>query len=591
MKTIRIFILVFISLIFFQCQRELSNVFETIPQPAVAAPVSATLQGNVTNENGQPEAGVQIKVGSKNAITDDKGYFRIKDAELDKNTSKVTAEKQGYFKAIRSFNATSGVNQVHIQLIPKVLSGTIDAATGGDVSLSNGMKITLPASGVVMASGGSPYTGDVNVYAAYIDPTSAEIASMVPGSFMADDKNGGRVTLASYGMMAVELESANGEKLQIRSGSKAKLSSPIPSSLLSSAPQTIQMWYVDEAKGVWKEEGSAVKNGNYYIAEVAHFSFWNCDIGIPAATISMTVRNNEGNPIVHAMVKLTAYSPYPASAFGFTDSLGQVSGLVPINLPLKLEVLDQCSNVIYSQNIGSLMQNTNIGNVVIPVNTTAAYTVKGTVIDCSNNPVTDGFIMMNYQNTVRYASVDANGNFSISFIRCSSSPADFKIVAVDANAMQQGNIINSTLGGQVTNVGNMMACGTSTEQFIEVNIDGVTNKVYWPLDSMAGYTYPDSLGNGFTTYLSGQRIQNGVELKSIRFNFVHNTEGPGTYQMTVFHTNDYPSFTTVIQPSTVNLTGYATVPGAFYEGNFSGTFAWSGTNHTVTGTFRVRRSW
>ena len=590
MNTVRFFSLVFTSLLFLGCQRELSNVIETVPQPATAAPIVATLQGNVTDENGQPAQGVEIKAGGKSIITDAKGYFRITDANLDKNTSMVTAEKQGYFKGIRSFNATSGVNHVHIQLIPRTLSGTVQATSGGEVSLSGGMKITLPANGIVLASGGNAYDGAVNVYAAYIDPVSNEISRIVPGSFMADDKNGGRVTLSSYGMMAVELETPAGEKLQIKSGSRAKLIAPIPSSLRSSAPQNIAMWYVDQTKGVWKEEGNAVKNGNNYEAEVSHFSFWNCDIAIPAATISMTIKNIDGNPIVHAIVKLVAYSPYPTSAFGFTDSLGQVSGLVPINQPLKLEVLDQCSNVIYSQNIGSLMQNTNIGNVVIPANTTALYTVTGSVVDCSNIPVSEGFIMMNYQNTVRYASVDANGNFSISFIRCDASSANFDILAFNTSSQEQGNIITETLTGSSTSLGNLMACGTSIEQYIDVVIDGIPNQVSWPSDTMRGYTYPDSSG-GFTTYLSGELYQGNMEINSIRFNFKHNTESTGVYQMTVFHTKDYPSFTTVVQPSTVNLTSYAATPGAYYQGNFSGKFTWGGSNHTVTGSFRIRRSW
>src|SRR6185436_6333409 len=122
--------------------------------------------GNVTNELGQPAMGVTIKVGTKSATTNVKGYFRITNASLDKNNSLVTAEKAGYFKAYRIFGATSGVNQVVIQLLKKTVAGTVTAASGGNISLSNGSKIAFPANAIKKASGGS-YTGTVNVYATY----------------------------------------------------------------------------------------------------------------------------------------------------------------------------------------------------------------------------------------------------------------------------------------------------------------------------------------------------------------------------------------------------------------------------------------
>src|SRR4030095_4869634 len=108
---------------------------------------------------------------------------------LDKNATLVIAEKAGYFAAYRCFSATSGTNQVVIKLTKKNLSGTVSGTNGGEVNLSNGTKISLPANGVVKASDNSSYTGTVNVYASYIDPTAADILQRVPGSFMANDRN------------------------------------------------------------------------------------------------------------------------------------------------------------------------------------------------------------------------------------------------------------------------------------------------------------------------------------------------------------------------------------------------------------------
>ena len=418
-----------------QCQKELSIAHEQLPgnNNKKASPITATLQGNIIDENNGPAAGVSILIGSRAVLTDSKGYFRITDAPLDKNNSIVTAEKTGYFKTYRSFRATSGVNQVVIKLIKKKAAGVVDASAGGKITLPNGSEVSLPAGGIVKASGNTAYSGNVTVYAAYIDPTSSDINSIVPGSFMADDKDNNRVTLASYGMLAVELEGTTGEKLQISTGSKATLTTPIPLSLLSSAPATIPLWYVAEETGAWKEEGVATRNGNNYIGEVKHFSFWNCDINIPAVSVSLTVQTNEGNPLVFSQVRITALnSEYLGQADGWTDSLGQVSGLVPANQNLLLEILAYpCSNVIYTKNIGPLSDSSNLGTIIVPPVSTSLQTINGKLVNCSNEPVTDGYAIINHNNLVYYAATDNNGNFTISFTNCSSSTSAFDIVSVD----------------------------------------------------------------------------------------------------------------------------------------------------------------
>ena len=203
-------VFVFISVIAFNCQKEVRTIGGNNQIPGnenntiTPSPVTSTIQGNVFDENGKPANNVSIKVGTVLTTTDDKGYFRIDNAALDKNASLVTAIKTGYFKAYRSFSATSGVNQVMIRLIKKNSAGVIKSDAGGQVTLSNGSVISLPANAVV--GSGSAYNGNVNIYATYIDPVAAETGERVPGSFMATDKNDRLVTLSSYGMLAVELE-------------------------------------------------------------------------------------------------------------------------------------------------------------------------------------------------------------------------------------------------------------------------------------------------------------------------------------------------------------------------------------------------
>lgn len=578
------------SLFFFQCQKDLSYIGTpdpVIPDVILPDPIKTNLQGNIVDENNQPAAGVTIKVGTMTTITNSTGYFRISDASLDKNTSLVTAEKVGYFKGYRVFSATSGTNQIVIKLVKKSLTATITASSGGSAALTNGAKISLPANGVVMASSGAAYSGDVKVFASYIDPTAADIAQTVPGSFMANDKNGKRVALASYGMLAVELETASGEKLQIKQGTVAALTCPIPASVLSTAPATIALWYVDEQTGVWKEEGSATKQGNNYVGDVKHFSFWNCDYPYAAVNISATFKNSTGLPLVHVSVKITAIGTGGA-AHGNTDSLGQVKGLVPANKDLLLEVLDPCGNIVYSQNIAALSQPTDLG--IITVSGSAApslVTFKGTLLNCSGLPVKNGFATISINNMVRYAATNVNGEFSTTFLACSGNNGIARVLGIDQTAQQQSATSTINLTTPITNAGNITACGTSSAQYINYSIDGIDYSITSSAnDSIVGF----SLSQGTINRINIMGNQRSNFNNHISF-VVRDAVAAGTYPVAEMGLQNYQHIQ-LTPPFNVTFTGFATSVGEFYEGTLSGKFTADSTTviHNISSSFRVRRN-
>lgn len=582
----RFFILALTAILFYQCQKEVSYIGSGDPgQVILPNPLKANLQGNVFDENGQPAANVVVTVGSEIVATDTKGYFRINNASLDKNASLVTAFKTGYFTAYRTFSATSGTNQVVIKLTRKNLTGTVNGTNGGDVSLSNGTKVSLPANGIIKASDNSNYTGTVNVYAAYIDPTAADILERVPGSFMANDKNGKRVLLSSYGMMAVELESSAGEKLQIKSGSAATLTSPIPSAAQASAPATIPLWYVDEATGLWKEEGTATKQGNNYVGTVQHFTYWNCDVPVQTVMLTATFKTSTGQPLVNAHIVFKPTSgDYYGSAHGFTDSLGQINGPVPANMNLVLQVMDACNAPVYSQNVGPYSESINLGTISVPAATPGIVTVKGKLTNCSGGNVTKGYAIVSINNAVHYAKVDGSGNFSTNYVLCNINGVNAQVLGVDETAQQQGNTTSLSVSSPTTDFGNVTACGTVSTEYIDYTLDG-TNYHFGTGDSLLAYG-ADSAGTAsdFTTIM-GAKTPNFIQFRI-------NTTAPaaGTYALTVLSVQNYFQ-TIVVSPLNVNLTSYATSAGQFYQGSFTGQFKdAANVTHSISCTFRVRRT-
>jgi hypothetical protein len=586
-KVTTVLLLATITLLTFNCQKEINYNVPGGQDNSSQAPITGTLQGNVLDENGDPAAGVSIKVGTKTAMTNSKGYFRIAAAVLDRNASHVTAEKPGYFTSHRSFRATEGVNQVTIRLIPKTLAGTVSAGSGGEVTLTNGSKISLPSNAVRL--GTTTYTGTINVYAAYIDPSSDEIAETVPGSFMANDKDDRRVTLASFGMLAVELESPSGEKLQVAEGKKATLTTAIPAASLAAAPATISLWYLNEQTGLWEEEGTATRSGNVYVGDVSHFSFWNCDIGIPAITLSMTVKNGHGDPIVHALVRISRTGATNwIQAYGITDSLGKVSGLVPANESLLVEVLDPCMNPVYSQNAGPYSQNTNLGVITINNTGTSLVNVTGRILNCAGNAVTEGYAIVYFNNMVRYANTNANGEFAVSFITCPASATQVEVTPVDESVQQQGVTATVPIVSPVTNAGNLTACGISAEQYINYTLDGTnysTNSL--GNDSLMGYTWQQGTVP-FTTILTGMSISSN---SSITVEFQSNSQVAGTYPVSRLYVNGFNQVE-IITPFNITLTNFPATAGGFYEGSFTGQFrdqSNPSVTHNLNGTFRLRR--
>jgi len=577
----------FISIFILSCQKEVKN---DNPAPGGGGtgttvnptPVQGNVTGKVIDNSNNAVAGATIKAGSNTTTTDSRGLFRFNNIQLDKYSAVITVEKAGFFKGYRVFSASANnTNFVKLKLVPKTLIGSIDAAAGGSVSLPDNSKITLPASGIVVRSNSQSYTGSVKVYAAPIDPTSADISQIVPGSFQGTDANNYRVTLTSFGMLAVELEGNSGEQLQIAPGKTAKLRFTIPSSLRATAPAAIPLWSVDETTGLWKQEGNATKGTDYYEGDVNHFSFWNCDVSNQTVFLEMTIVTAEG-PLSHVQVKLTR--PNGSSSYGYTDSSGHVGGQVPKNEALTLQVLNTCNQPIYTQNVGPFSANTNLGTITVTLSPINTLQITGSAVNCSNQPVTSGNVLVYFEGHLYNRPIN-NGNFSLTITRCSNSTGSVEVVAVDNVANQQSNSPwTGSASTGIVNTGTISACGTSSISYIDYTIDGSNY-------SLSSANIGDTItvyGNSGTTQAATNVNAYRIGQPNMRINFYTPGYGVGTFSMIHLSANQYDSVQ-VVTPFNINFTSYG-APGQFIEGNFTGQIRDINNNlHTVSATFRVRR--
>lgn len=578
------------------CQREIhdpnGNSNPPPPPPGNGSTVNdnvkvvASVHGIVVDENDRPVAGATVASGTNTTTTDRYGTFRFNSINLSKANGYVKVTKAGYYTGGRTFITTAGrTHNVRIKLLPKANTGNFNASAGGTINIPSGGKLVIPANAVASASGA--YSGTVNVAMTWIDPTSNDLPNIVPGDLRGITTTGEERGLQTFGMLGVELTGNTGQALNIAAGKTAELTFPIPASLQGNAPATIDLWHFDESAGRWKQEGTATKTGSNYIAQVTHFSFWNCDAPYPLVNLCMTLVNVvESVPLNNVQVRITR--PNGSSAYGRTDSAGNLCGKVPKDEALILEVLGPCNNVVYTQNIGPFSSDASLGTITITLPSANTLIITGTLVNCSNANVTNGAAVIYTGNGNSYSTPVSNGAFSITLLRCDNATVNFSVLGVDYATLQQGNPVSGSGTFGTVNVGTIQACGTSSAQFVEFIIDG------------SPYSYATPPDNVFCndSLLSGGNVVSVIAIKNTgsnatysSFNFISNgsigvhplqncrvAAGPGIVAETILTPNP-----------TINITTFGPPVSGFVEGNFNVQMSFGGTPKNVICTFRARR--
>ncbi|HYF31495.1 MAG TPA: carboxypeptidase-like regulatory domain-containing protein [Chitinophagaceae bacterium] len=542
--------------------------------------ISYIISGRVLDKDNTPVSQAEVKAGAASTTTDVDGYFRLSNVKSPKDAAYVTVYKSGYFPGSRTFLANAGtVNFVNIRLIPKEITGSFTASGGGVINLSPGGSISFQANSIVDAVTNGAYSGTVSVSSFFIDPTAAGFNSLMPGDLRGITTSNQERGLQSFGMMAVELTGQGGQKLQLASGKGATVKFPIPAGLLSKAPASIPLWYFDETTGMWKEEGKADKQGNFYVGIVGHFSFWNCDAPFSVIQFEAVVKDQQGNPVRNAWVRIMRVND-GGEGSGCTDSTGRVRGLIPANEPLEMKIYDRCGQVIHSQNIGPFSSNVNLGTITVNYQPPGSVTIAGTVVNCSNAAVTNGFVNVNLDGMNHRTNIN-NGNFSITMMRCNVTPTQAQVVAVDVAGNQQSALVPVTVTTGNANAGQISACGVATTEFINYSIAS-NNYSIVPPDSLLAFHHNTS--TPVTNYVMGMELANYNEV-SIVFEGVPGLGNRPLVRLEIRHGN-----TKYLAGSGLNVTVTEFgAPGQFMAGNVAGTLSDGTVTHPFTCSFRVRR--
>lgn len=304
------------------------------------------LSGIVRDASGTPVEGVSIVSGSSVATTNTDGFFefdQIQVVSVQNDRSVVRFSKAGYFDVVRSMDADDDAADGASWEVVMCKKENNDFtciktySSSSDQTLQAGeMKIDMPQDGYKVDGTGAGYTGKVKSEMVYLDPNNERFSEMMPGGDLAAVRSdNSSAQLVSYGMTDLNMYAENGDKLQLKEGSKAKLTFPIPAGMGENPPASIPLWSFNEKTGLWEEEGSAALQGNVYVGEVAHFSWVNLDYPEKQGTVYGYVKDDTGKVLPGVRLSI---GQLLASTVSKSD--GYYSHEVPANTAFSITVKD-----------------------------------------------------------------------------------------------------------------------------------------------------------------------------------------------------------------------------------------------------------
>ena len=406
--------------------------------------------------------------------TDEYGYFDAASINLQESGDLIIVQAVGFVEGSRTIYPSLDHSPfLHIELLPLNNPQSFSSESGGQISFgeesSSLTSLTFPESSIIMESSGLPYNGSVNVFAHVIDPTTIFGLDQMPGDLTAIDAEGETVGLGSFGMISAELQTPSGEKLNIKEGADVLVSFPIPEDLVFDAPQEIPLWYFDLDRKKWIEDGKAIKTGNHYEGKVSHFSFWNCDLPLENVQFSITLKNPTGIPYVATTVKLKSSSG--ASAAGRTNVDGFVTGRIPKNEVLQMDIINDCGRIVYSESIGPYSLDYDYGILELNIVGGAEYEITGKVIDCDSDPIAGAQVLIWHENSSKRITTKSDGTFNYLAFVCDPTELSFEIQAIDLVNNIASNKTTEAFTGPLTDIGDISACITTDYEYYSIKVD------------------------------------------------------------------------------------------------------------------------
>jgi hypothetical protein len=341
------------------------------------------------------------------------------------------------------------------------------------------------------------------------------------------------------------------------------------------------LWYFNDSTGRWMQEGAAVRQGNSYVGEVSHFTYWNCDLAAGVVNFKVKVKDQHGNAMAYTQIQ------FKTTSFGvrggYTDSAGFASGMIPRGEAMEFQVLSPCDAVLFGEQLGPVLADQDLGVVTVTYQP-GAVTLTGKVVDCNGASVENGFVNA-LLDGLNYRALVSKGTFALTISRCVSTATDVKIVAGDYKTAQQGTVgtISVTIGN--ADAGTLTACGTMSEETVTFTFNGKTYTILAPPDSTI-------IKKTDTLYILGAWTK---DASSTFIMELDNLTKPGNYMVHWLTLDNGEQYNCIPRKEMCKVTKVESTYG-YIEGSFTATMYKIGdslykTPYPASGSFRFKRTY
>ncbi len=434
------------------------------------ATFEAPLFVEVFTVDGLAVRNAKVNLGAAEGYTDTGGLVYFDNATVGESAY-LTVEKEGYFHASRRFYPAPGQAQyLRIILLSDSRIAFFNTKDGAVLEVEDKASIKFPTGGYVLQDG-KAYEGIVVVSAKVISADDPELSFKMPGDLVGVNADGNLGALGSLGMMAVEMNTPSGEKVEFAQGTDAVIEMLIPSSMAAKAPSAVPLWYFDEYAGVWKEEGMAIRSGDRYIGSVRHFSFWNCDAWFETIAFDASFAFEDGSPASRVKVCITIEN-LGASSCAYTNENGAVGGMVAANELLELKVYGKCGQEIYSAEIGPYSGDHNLGLIPVSEPTLLSH-VSGIALDCNLQPLTNGYVKISTGAVTEFVVPDiSTGAFEAIVNSCGAG--NISVMAFNNEEITYSVPVSFPADAEIY-VDTLYACSQLDGEYALVEVEGFPN--------------------------------------------------------------------------------------------------------------------
>jgi hypothetical protein len=307
----------------------------------------------------------------------------------------------------------------------------------------------------------------------------------------------------------------------------------VPSSLVAAAPAQIPLWHFSETDGLWREQGLATLNNGWYSGTVPHFSTWNYDDPSAFVFVTLRVRGTKGVIRPYSRVKIVDRITETFSDL-YTDSAGYIRTWVLKGSPLDVQILNACGDILYSQAQPALSTDTDLG--VVYVDGRQSVLVTGSVRDCSDQPVTQGYATLSYLG-LNYTTDISSGGFYFYLDKCEATTFDAQLYFTSNNNETAAQTVK--LSGQNQDLGAFIKCQPADtfpdeREYVSYRIgtDSILSQGGRSIITYTGFTNGDTL---------------------TRISFTHRMYDVGAFYITVQFRDSSVHTSTIYNPSNVML--------------------------------------